>query len=188
MSDEPLNKPAVQSRQHSLCRLEKSYALWDRVVQGQASGGWALDEAVVFGRYDLFAKRCRKLISLFTTIHQFSLLAQVIQPYILLSITFAPSHFTPYAYVCRQLAMAAHKALHLVAQHTHIEGLEALMRGFGDIIEDIRRKPYDLLDATKTTFDRDFLEFNVHIHDLELAIHVMPMSKSKCMQCLLTQR
>ena len=46
------------------------------------------------------------------------------------------------------------------------------MRGFGDIIEDIRRKPYDLLDASKTTFDRDFLEFNVHIHDLELAIHV----------------
>lgn len=49
------------------------------------------------------------------------------------------------------------------------------MRGFGDIIEDIRRKPYDLLDASKTTFDRDFLEFNVHIHDLELAIHVRPM-------------
>ena len=46
-------------------------------MQGQAGGGWALDEAVVFGRYDLFAKRCRKLISLFTTIHQFTLLAQV---------------------------------------------------------------------------------------------------------------
>ena len=46
------------------------------------------------------------------------------------------------------------------------------MRGFGDIIEDIRRKPYDLLDASKTIFDRDYLEFNVHIHDLELAIHV----------------
>ncbi len=32
------------------------------------------------------------------------------------------------------------------------------MRGFGDIVEDIRRKPYDLLDASKTVFDRDFLE------------------------------
>lgn len=57
-------------------------------------------------------------------------------------------------------------------QHTHIEGLGALLHGFGDIVEDIRRKPYDLLDASKTMFDRDFLEFNVHIHDLELAIQV----------------
>lgn len=45
-------------------------------MQGQAGDAWALDEAVVFGRYDLFAKRCRKLVSLFTTIHQFSQLAQ----------------------------------------------------------------------------------------------------------------
>lgn len=74
-----------------------------------------------------------------------------------------------------QFAVTVHARLPAVAQHTHIEGLEALMRGFGDIIEDIRRKPYDLLDASKTTFDRDFLEFNVHIHDLELAIHVRPM-------------
>ena len=71
-----------------------SHALWHRVVQGQANGGWALDEAVVFGRYDLFAKRCRKLISLFTTIHQFSLLAQVIQLLTLLRISLAFYHNT----------------------------------------------------------------------------------------------
>ena len=71
-----------------------------------------------------------------------------------------------------KLAQHAAYASSAATQHTHIEGLEALMRGFGDIIEDIRRKPYDLLDASKTIFDRDFLEFNVHIHDLELAIHV----------------
>jgi hypothetical protein len=59
------------------------------------------------------------------------------------------------------------------------------MRGFGDIVEDIRRKPYDLLDASKTVFDRDFLEFSVHIHDLELAIHARPRSRAAqaCSQC-----
>jgi hypothetical protein len=59
------------------------------------------------------------------------------------------------------------------------------MRGFGDIVEDIRRKPYDLLDASKTVFDRDFLEFSVHIHDLELAIHARPRSSTAkaCCDC-----
>ncbi|KAK9841874.1 hypothetical protein WJX81_008571 [Elliptochloris bilobata] len=124
-------RPALVADLELTVALNEAFHAQFKAVQRQAEGAWALDEGVVFGRYDLFAKRCRKLVSLFTTIHQFSLLAQ----------------------------------------HTHIEGLEALMRGFGDIIEDIRRKPYDLLDATKTIFDRDFLEFNVHIHDLELAIH-----------------
>lgn len=44
------------------------------------------------------------------------------------------------------------------------------MKRFGDIVEEVRRKPYDLLDAAKNIFDRDFLEFNVHINDLELAV------------------
>ncbi len=35
------------------------------------------NEAAVFGSMDLFAKRCRKLMDLFTTIHQFSELAKV---------------------------------------------------------------------------------------------------------------
>lgn len=56
------------------------------------------------------------------------------------------------------------------AQHTHIEGLQPIMKRFGDIVEEVRRKPYDLLDAAKNIFDRDFLEFNVHINDLELAV------------------
>ena len=30
----------------------------------------------MFGRLDLFAKRCRKLAELFTTVHQFSALQQ----------------------------------------------------------------------------------------------------------------
>jgi len=42
-------------------------------------GHFEVNEAVVFGQMDLFSKRCRKLIDLFTTIHQFSSLAQVAQ-------------------------------------------------------------------------------------------------------------
>lgn len=38
------------------------------------------NEAAVFGSMDLFAKRCRKLMDLFTTIHQFSELAKVKNP------------------------------------------------------------------------------------------------------------
>lgn len=44
--------------------------------------------------------------------------------------------------------------------------------GFEVIVEEIRRKPYDLLDASKDQFDRDFLEFNVNINDLEATIQV----------------
>lgn len=42
-----------------------------------AVGRFEANEAAVFGRMDLFAKRCRKLIELFTIIHQFSELAKV---------------------------------------------------------------------------------------------------------------
>ena len=42
-----------------------------------ASGRMEVNEASVFGRMDLFAKRCRKLMELFTTIYQFSVLAKV---------------------------------------------------------------------------------------------------------------
>lgn len=57
-------------------------------------------------------------------------------------------------------------------QNTHIEGLDALMGRFGNILEEVHRRPYELLDASKTIFERDFLEFNVHISDLESSIQV----------------
>jgi hypothetical protein len=46
-------------------------------------------------------------------------------------------------------------------------GLEAVLRSFYQIVEDVKRKPYDLLDYARNTFDRDYLEFNVNIHDLD---------------------
>lgn len=57
-------------------------------------------------------------------------------------------------------------------QHTHIEGLEQMIRSLNHIIDDVKRKPYDLLDFARNQFDRDFLEFNVNIHDLEIQLQV----------------
>ena len=50
--------------------------------------------------------------------------------------------------------------------------MEAVLKAFYVIVDDIRRKPYDLLDYTKNTFDRDYLEFNVNIHDLDSQMQV----------------
>lgn len=47
-----------------------------------------------------------------------------------------------------------------------------MIRSFHNIVDDVKRKPYDLLDYYKTQFDRDYLEFNVNIHDLEMALQV----------------
>jgi len=55
-------------------------------------------------------------------------------------------------------------------QHTHIEGLEHMIKNLNSIIDDVKRKPYDLLDFYRNQFDRDFLEFNVNIHDLEIQL------------------
>lgn len=59
-----------------------------------------------------------------------------------------------------------------LTQHTHIEGMGEVTAGFEVIAEEIRSKPYDLLDASKDQFDRDFLEFNVNINDLEDTLQV----------------
>jgi len=87
------------------------------------------NEQEVFGKFDLFCKRLSKLIDLFTTIQQFSALA-----------------------------------------NREIEGMDNLIRSFAAIVEDFKRKPYDLLDYTRNTFDRDFLEFNVNVAELETAL------------------
>ena len=59
-------------------------------------------------------------------------------------------------------------------QHTHIKGLGAKLDRFTGILDDIKARPYDLLDFSVTQFDRDFLEFNVHINELELALKAGP--------------
>jgi dynein heavy chain len=51
-----------------------------------------------------------------------------------------------------------------------LAGLEGVLKAFWNIVDDVKRKPYDLLDFSRTQFDRDYLEFNVNIHDLEISL------------------
>jgi len=50
------------------------------------------------------------------------------------------------------------------------QGMDNLMKGFIEIVDNIKKKPYNLLDYTKNTFDRDFLEFNVNVAELETSL------------------
>jgi len=56
-----------------------------------------------------------------------------------------------------------------LSQH-QVEGMENLIEKFFKIADDFKKKPYDLLDFTKNVFDRDFLEFNVNVAELETAL------------------
>jgi len=52
-------------------------------------------------------------------------------------------------------------------EQNKVEGMETLMFQFFSLVDDFKKKPYDLLDYTKNTFDRDFLEYNVNIAEQE---------------------
>ena len=56
-----------------------------------------------------------------------------------------------------------------LASH-RVEGMEALMKTYQSIVDELRRTPYELLDYQKGQFDRDFLEFNANIHELESSL------------------
>ncbi|GBG33121.1 Dynein heavy chain 5, axonemal [Hondaea fermentalgiana] len=51
-----------------------------------------------------------------------------------------------------------------------LEGMEALTDQFQTIISEFRRKNHDLLDYHNNKFDRDYVEFNVAISDLESSL------------------
>ena len=57
-----------------------------------------------------------------------------------------------------------------LAQQTHIDGLEDIIKSFFAIVDDFKRRPYDLLDYQKSQFDRDLLEFNVSVNEMEGAL------------------
>jgi dynein heavy chain len=129
------DKPALLENLKLAVKLEErykeEYRLTRERLQTQPKGKqFDFDIEKIFGKFELFTKRLNKLVDMFTTIHQFSTLAE----------------------------------------HTHIDGLEEMIQNFFKITDDFKRKPYDLLDYTKNQFDRDFLEFNVNIHDLEMAL------------------
>ena len=109
---------------------EQYRAIRERLGETPDAKPWAFNEHKIFVRFDLFAKRCSKLSDLFSTIHQFAVLAQ----------------------------------------QTHIDGLEEIIKSFFLIVDDFKRRPYDLLDYQKSSFDRDLLEFNVSVNEMEGAL------------------
>jgi dynein heavy chain len=54
-----------------------------------------------------------------------------------------------------------------LASH-NLEGLEPLLTQFNTQLEEFKKKRHDLLNFTDSSFDRDYVEFNVRIGDLEL--------------------
>eukprot|EP00397_Hematodinium_sp_SG-2012_P000031 GEMP01000031.1.p1 GENE.GEMP01000031.1~~GEMP01000031.1.p1 ORF type:complete len:4639 (+),score=1050.01 GEMP01000031.1:391-14307(+) len=56
-----------------------------------------------------------------------------------------------------------------LSQH-RFDGMEQLVESFKTIMEEFRMKRHDLLDFHNNRFDRDYVEFNVRITDLESAL------------------
>ena len=102
--------------------------------------------------------------------------------------------FLPYSFwvsFCKHwitTGQAAHHIFYMhlkyvyVMQHTYIAGLEALHGRFQRAVEEIRQKPYELLDMENTQFDRDILEFNVNVNDLENSLQVF-LGTERRLQC-----
>lgn len=53
-----------------------------------------------------------------------------------------------------------------LAQHK-LEGLDELIGFFFSLIDGFKRKRHDLLDFQRNEFDRDYVEFNARIQELE---------------------
>ncbi|KAF4646795.1 hypothetical protein FOL47_005651, partial [Perkinsus chesapeaki] len=56
-----------------------------------------------------------------------------------------------------------------LSQH-RFDGMEELVNNFRTIMEEFKNKRHDLLDFHNNRFDRDYVEFNVRIADLESAL------------------
>ena len=130
--DQPV-EPLLENL-HAALRLNEAYQEQYRITKEKLATQpkvkqFDFNESDIFGKFDLFCKRIQKLIDMFTTIQQFSSLAQ-----------------------------------------HEIEGMDNLIKSFIQIVEDFKRKPYDLLNYSQNTFDRDFLEFNVNVAELETAL------------------
>lgn len=65
-----------------------------------------------------------------------------------------------------------------------LSGLEGVLKSFWMIVDDVKRKPYDLLDFTRNQFERDYLEFDVNIHDLEISLQASGPSCPCCKLCV----
>lgn len=53
-----------------------------------------------------------------------------------------------------------------------LEGMEDLIQHFHQIVKEFRLKKHDLLDCHNNKFDREYVEFNVRIADLEASLQL----------------
>ncbi len=64
---------------------------------------------------------------------------------------------------------------------THrFDGMEILSDSFNSVMNEFRSKRHDLLDYSHNRFDRDYVEFNVRISDLESALQQFINSSFEC--------
>merc|ERR1711871_1832880 len=66
-----------------------------------------------------------------------------------------------------------------LGQH-RFDGMELLTDSFNQIMNEFRNKRHDLLDFHHNRFDRDYVEFNVRISDLESALQQFINSSFEC--------
>ena len=97
-----------------------------KLEENQEGKQFDFNEMQLFGKFDLFCRRLMKLIDMFSTIQQFSVL-----------------------------------------EENKIEGMGSVMGQFSKLKADFRAKRHDLLDFHNNKFDRDYVEFNVRIGNLE---------------------
>ena len=58
-----------------------------------------------------------------------------------------------------------------LAEHK-LDGMAPLIEAFGQIIDQIKSKGHDLLDFHSNKLDRDYVEFNVRIGELEQSLQI----------------
>jgi dynein heavy chain len=109
---------------------QEQYRLTKRKLERTHNGKrFDFNEMQIFGKFDLFCRRLIKLIDMFSTIDQFTVLA-----------------------------------------NNKLEGMEPLMDEFMHVKQDFRAKNHDLLEYNSNKFDRDYVEFNGRISDLEASM------------------
>lgn len=80
----------------------------------------------IFGKFELFCRRVKKLIDLFGTIQQFKTL-----------------------------------------EKHNLENIEPILKKFDHTVNGFKKKNHKLLDYNQNLFDRDFVEFNVDVSQVE---------------------
>eukprot|EP00667_Euglena_gracilis_P001259 EG_transcript_1257 len=54
----------------------------------------------------------------------------------------------------------------------NVDGMDPLLQRFAEIVDELKRKTSDLLDYTKPAFDKDYIEFNRSVQELESSLQV----------------